>query len=107
MWSDIWSDTTLCTWAWDPMQQDAYDWSDLGISVAENDLHGLNSYYENLSDDWYDLELNLTWNNTLTVLRTLGVVDDHHILAGEDIIGNREWVDTSCRYDSVNHTYVE
>jgi ABC-2 type transport system permease protein len=107
MQADIRTSSTVCTWAKYEMRDTIYEWSNLGISMSKNSLHGMNSYYENLSDDWYDLELNLTWNNTLTVLRTLGVVDDHHILAGEDIIGNREWVDTSCRYDSVNHTYVE
>jgi ABC-2 type transport system permease protein len=107
MQEDLASETTVCLWARYEMRDKTYEWSNLGISVKANGLHGMNSYYENLSDDWYDLELNPTWTNTLAELEALGVVDDNHILAGEDIIGDRDWVDTDCRYDNVNHVYVE
>jgi hypothetical protein len=109
MQEDLASETAVCLWARYEMRDKTYEWSNLGISVRANGLHGLTNsdYYGNLDDDWYNLELNPTWTNTLAELEALGVVDDNHFLAGEDIIGDRSWVDTDCRYDSVNHVYVE
>jgi hypothetical protein len=37
----------------------------------------------------------------------LGVLDDTHLLGNEETLGDREWVDTDCTYDSVNHVYIK
>jgi ABC-2 type transport system permease protein len=91
-----------------------YSWSGMDITITETNLIRGDTYYDTTTATayrgsdytWYYLELNDSWAYTIQALTDLGVLDENHILANDEIVTSSSFVDSDEEYDEDLHCYV-